>query len=144
MSRPYLPSGPSTACACALVLSALWLGGYARRVAVHGDSMLPTLVAGDRLIVIRKRAYRPGAIVAAPDPRRPERMLVKRVSWHHPGGRAGLYLLGDNAALSTDSRQFGPVEPRLVLGQAVYRYAPRERAVFFHREPRTLRTSARR
>jgi type IV secretory pathway protease TraF len=31
---------------------------------------------------------------------------------------------GDNRSSSTDSRHFGPVDRRAVLGRAVYRYGP--------------------
>jgi signal peptidase I len=77
------------------------------RVVVEGGSMRPTLEPGDRLLVVRRRAYRPGAVVALADPR---------------DGR--LIVTGDEPAASTDSRTFGPVPLGLVRGQAVHRYAP--------------------
>jgi len=39
------------------------------RVAVEGGSMRPALEPGDRLLLVRRRAYRPGAVVAVADPR---------------------------------------------------------------------------
>jgi nickel-type superoxide dismutase maturation protease len=94
-----------------------------RRVQVEGDSMLPTLLPGDRLLVLRITRARPGALVVVADPRRPERLVVKRVARADP---EGLTVLGDNEQASTDSRAFGPV--RRVEGVPVYRYRPSERA----------------
>lgn len=94
-----------------------------RRVAVEGESMLPALGPGDRVIAVRPVRPRPGDLVVVRDPRHPDRLLVKRVA---AVGRDGITVLGDNPGASTDSRAFGPV-PR-VWGRAVYRYAPAQRA----------------
>jgi signal peptidase I len=94
-------------------------------IAVEGHSMRPTLAEGDRLLVVRRRRYRVGDVVALPDPRRPDRVVVKRVA-AVDGDRVSV--LGDDADASTDSRTFGPVPARSVIGRAVYRYAPPERA----------------
>jgi nickel-type superoxide dismutase maturation protease len=93
-----------------------------RRVEVHGESMTPTLQPGDRLLVVAwpRRLLKPGHLVAV---RRPERVVVKRIGTTSP-----FTVLGDNAGASTDSREFGPVEPKTVVGRAVYRYWPGDRA----------------
>jgi nickel-type superoxide dismutase maturation protease len=108
----------------------LWTRFRPGRVRVEGLSMAPTLQPGDRLLVLRRSRWRPpgvrvGDIVAVPDPRHPGRVLVKRVKAVTP---AGLDLRGDNPALSTDSRTFGPVAAGSVVGRAVYRYGPPGRA----------------
>lgn len=91
------------------------------RVVVEGDSMQPALRPGDRLLVMRVgRPLRRGDVVAVRDPRVPERVLVKRVAEVRA---AGIVVLGDNRAASTDSRVFGAVPRRLVLGRCVWRYA---------------------
>jgi nickel-type superoxide dismutase maturation protease len=89
-----------------------------RLVVVDGDSMRPTLEPGDRLLVLALPP-RGGDVVAV---QRHDRVIVKRVAAIDHDGT--LTVLGDNAAASTDSRDFGPVTPDTVLGRAVYRYAP--------------------
>jgi nickel-type superoxide dismutase maturation protease len=87
--------------------------------------MEPALRHGDRLVIWRTGRVREGDIVALADPRDRGRTLLKRVAALHP---AGVFVLGDNAQRSTDSRHFGPVGTRSLIGKAVYRYAPLARA----------------
>jgi nickel-type superoxide dismutase maturation protease len=99
-----------------------------RRVEVVGSSMVPALLHGDRLLVVRAPWHSPfrpgpGVVVALRDPRRPDRVLIKRVRW--VDRRTGtLEVVGDAGHASTDSRTFGPVSRSAVLGRAVYRYGP--------------------
>ena len=104
-----------------MVAAALLVSRF-RRVVVTGDSMLPAFVPGDRLLVGPIGRLRPGDVVAVPDPRRPDRFLIKRVHSVAPGAR--VHVRGDNEAASTDSRHFGPVPRRAVRGRVLYRYAP--------------------
>ena len=90
--------------------------------------MAPALPPGDRLVVVRL-PWRlpfgpvPGQVVAVRDPRRPDRILIKRV--RSVDRRAGtLDVEGDDRRSSTDSRSFGPVSRSAIVGRAVYRYAP--------------------
>ncbi|MEV0565203.1 S26 family signal peptidase [Dactylosporangium sp. NPDC050588] len=112
--------------AVAVALAAgLWF--VARRlfgvVVVVGRSMEPSLWAGDRLLVARYGRAVPGRLVVLQGPHGP---MVKRVA-ALPGQRspwqagavvpAGhLLVLGDNAALSHDSRQLGPLPTAAVRG----------------------------
>lgn len=97
---------------------------FVRRVEVHGESMLPALRPGDRLLVLRAFRARRGQLVVFGDPRRRRRTLVKRVvTTKRPGRR--VEVAGDNSASSTDSTVFGPVR---VTGRVVYRYHPPDRA----------------
>ena len=97
------------------------------RVKVAERSMEPALHPGDWLLVRRTRRIRPGQIVIARHPGRPEMLLVKRAA--HPDG-AGWWLLSDNpAAGAVDSRRFGAVPGDLIEGRVLARYrkAPRDR-----------------
>jgi nickel-type superoxide dismutase maturation protease len=94
------------------------------RVVVEGESMCPTLLPGDRLLVVRTRRVRHGDLVAVLDPRERSRTIVKRVDLVE--GDA-VTVLGDNTDASTDSRTFGPVDRRDLRGRAIYRYWPEDR-----------------
>jgi nickel-type superoxide dismutase maturation protease len=99
------------------------------RYAVEGDSMEPAYRAGDRVIVnrlaYRRRAPAIGDVVVLRDPERPGRYLLKRVApfpSHEPPDPDAIYVLGDNAAGSRDSRSFGPVPRSAIVGRAWRRY----------------------
>jgi nickel-type superoxide dismutase maturation protease len=96
------------------------------RVEVVGDSMAPQLRPGDRLLVTSLVPIRRGDVVALRDPRDRGRVLVKRVAAVLDAERR-VVVLGDNRAASTDSRSFGPVPVRLLLGRCVWRYHPPSR-----------------
>jgi nickel-type superoxide dismutase maturation protease len=117
-----------------LAAGALGVAWYrpVRRVEVVGSSMAPALRPGDRLVVVRLPwpppfGPVPGHVVAVRDPRRPDRILIKRV--RSVDRRAGtLEVEGDDRPSSTDSRSFGPVSRSAIVGRAVYRYAPAGRS----------------
>jgi len=99
-----------------------------RRVEVVGSSMVPALLPGDRLLVVRlpwrsPLGPRAGHVVALHDPRRSDRILIKRVR-AVDATRGTLEVEGDAREFSTDSRSFGPVPRSAVVGRALYRYAP--------------------
>ena len=119
----------------------------ARRVTVHGWSMAPTLIPGERLLFYRlayvRRRPRTGEIVLVAHPLRPRLRMVKRVT-AVPGQTVGglmhprvlakgeYWVEGDNSDASTDSREFGPVSRREILGRAWVRYWPTERWKVLH------------
>jgi nickel-type superoxide dismutase maturation protease len=110
-----------------LLLVLLALAAARRRldiVEVRGRSMAPTLLPGDRLVVVRAPP-RTGDVVLARDPREPRRELIKRVTRIGP---AGVRLHGDNPLASTDARAFGAVAQADVGWRAVLRWWPLERA----------------
>ncbi len=90
--------------------------------------MEPAYHAGDRLIVSRLahifRAPKAGDVVVVRDPELPSRHLVKRIDAvldNRPGQRR-YFLIGDNAAESRDSRHFGAVTRRHIVGRVWFRY----------------------
>jgi nickel-type superoxide dismutase maturation protease len=90
-------------------------------VRVVGPSMSPTVRSGDRLLVRRVRsagAVRPGDVVVARFPSRPELLVVKRVRRAVPEGH---WVEGDNQFVADDSRAFGPA---VVVGRVVGRLWP--------------------
>jgi nickel-type superoxide dismutase maturation protease len=94
------------------------------RVEISGESMRPTLEPGDWCIAVRNGRVRPGHVVVLQRPDRPDLEVVKRVD--HAEG-AGWFVVGENPAASTDSRQFGPVEHSAILGSVRLVYWPPRR-----------------
>lgn len=93
------------------------------RYRVEGESMAPALAPGERVLVNRAaywlRSPRPGDLVVLRDPRRRERLLLKRIDRPAAGG---WLVVGDNSEASTDSRTFGPVRRELIVGKVWFRY----------------------
>jgi len=89
--------------------------------------MAPTLLPGDRLLVVPAGKLRIGDTITLTDPRRRARVLVKRVVSVDPSSST-VMVAGDNTDASTGSATFGPVVWRTVVGRATYRYFPLERA----------------
>ncbi len=115
------------------------------RVAVAERSMEPTLLPGDWLLVWRGIApyrpagtgagagiwpgrelrIRPGQLVVARHPFRPEMLLVKRAARREADG---WWLDSDNPrAGAVDSARFGLVPPELIEGRVLGRYFPLRR-----------------
>ena len=102
---------------------ALWFLRRRRRLRVTGDSMLPTLQAGD-LVLVDPAAYRtngprPGEIVVAWHPFRRDLPIIKRVASLTPEGRCLLY--SDNPRAGSDSRQFGAIAVPQIIGRVTCR-----------------------
>jgi hypothetical protein len=84
--------------------------------------MSPTVRSGDRLLVRRVRApgaVRPGDVVLARFPSRPDLLVVKRVRRAVEGGH---WVEGDNPFGTDDSRAYGLA---VVVGVVVARVWPR-------------------
>ena len=96
------------------------------RVAVAERSMEPALHPGDWLVVYRTITrgrplrVRPGQVVVARHPGRPDLLIVKRAVRQE---RGGWWLASDNpAAGAVDSRAFGAVPLALIEGRMLVRY----------------------
>ncbi|RLT55265.1 MAG: S26 family signal peptidase [Chloroflexi bacterium] len=113
------------------------------RAVVAESSMTPALLPGDSLLVLPagpnglpwlRRAPRVGSIVIA---EREGRLDVKRVARapesaleSAPHQSDALWLLGDNAAASSDSRHSGPVPLSALRGLVIFRTGPAGRRGF--------------
>jgi len=81
--------------------------------------MSPTYAAGDWLVVTRKGRIAPGQVVVIERSAQPGFLLIKRVvraqgqSW---------WVEGDNETASDDSRSFGPIDPKEIIGRVRFRY----------------------
>jgi nickel-type superoxide dismutase maturation protease len=82
-----------------------------QRVRVLGNSMTPTLLAGDWVLVRHGAAVRPGAIVLARFRSRPDLVVIKRAVAESDGG---WLLASDNPGAGSDSRQYGPADVQAV------------------------------
>jgi nickel-type superoxide dismutase maturation protease len=92
-----------------------------RRFRVQDTSMQPTLQPGDRILIATWLTPRVGDIAVVRDPEWPSTYAVKRVVART---REGLEVRGDNVNVSRDSRHFGAVPSRLIVGRVVFRYLP--------------------
>lgn len=116
-------------------------------VRVAGPSMVPTLHDGDGLLVrkvsvTRNTAageksrglsgVRPGDVVVAEHPGRRGYLVVKRAARREG---EGWWLVSDNEFVTSDSREFGAVADRAVLGRAVLRFRDPLRVARLRRLP---------
>lgn len=106
------------------------------RVAVEEESMAPALAPGDWLLLdpTSRRWPRRGSVVVFREPDSGI-LAIKRVA-AGPGDRVRIsagrlhlgpdeaWLLGDNSAVSLDSRRYGPVPIDALVGRAWFRYGP--------------------
>jgi nickel-type superoxide dismutase maturation protease len=96
-----------------------------RRFVVADTSMQPTLQPADRLVVYQWANPKAGDIVVLREPHAHLTFAVKRVARVEPNGDVIVH--ADNPNVSRDSREFGPVPRRLILGRVIFRYLPAER-----------------
>ncbi|MBW3618711.1 MAG: hypothetical protein KY461_00565 [Actinobacteria bacterium] len=121
---------------------------------VDGNSMRPTLTAGDLVLVVPAGlvGVRRGSVVVVPDPRDPTRRTIKRVAGvagdrlevagrSLVAGAGQLVVLGDDPDASTDSRVYGPVATADVRAVAVAALRPWRR---LPAAPQPVATPARR
>ncbi|KAF5377689.1 hypothetical protein D9615_005235 [Tricholomella constricta] len=145
--------------ACAIHLISEYIG---RPSTMTGPSMLPTLAHDGELVIEDRLSVRlfperisRGDIVILQSPLEPGRIICKRIlgmpgdivcvdptgvlapSTEHvivPKGH--VWISGDNAAYSRDSREYGPVSMSLIQGRLFARIWPLQKATIF-RNPAT-------
>ena len=95
------------------------------RYDVDGPSMEPAYRHGDRVLVNRlayaRREPAVGDVVVVRDPDDASRHLLKRVA-AAKGVDGSVFVLGDNAAMSRDSRVFGALPRSAIVGKALFKY----------------------
>lgn len=94
----------------------LFLVGLRKAFRVEGNSMSPTLKDGDVVLINPKAKAKVGDIVLANHPFKKSVKILKRIKEFNAGDDA--VLTGDNPEESTDSRTFGAVPVKYVLGRA--------------------------
>lgn len=110
----------------------LWI---AQPFIVHGSSMAPNFQSGDYLIIdevtYQFRKPERGDVIVFRYPKDPSEFFIKRIEGL-PGETIGnitlaadeYYVLGDNESQSSDSRYWGPVKEKLIIGRAILRLWP--------------------
>lgn len=83
---------------------------------VDGISMHPSLKKGDNVLVSKIGRINKGDIVVYSAK---ERDYIKRVKSISDGK---YFLEGDNGEFSTDSRKFGLVDKKEIVGKAIFKY----------------------
>lgn len=89
---------------------------------VSGKSMLPALKEGAYVVCRTKKLYRAGDVVVA---NINDREVVKRIAKIK---NDTYYLLGDNASLSTDSREYGFLAKEAIIGGIMIKFPTSEPA----------------
>jgi nickel-type superoxide dismutase maturation protease len=98
-----------------------------QRFVVQDTSMQPTLQPGDRLLVARRALSKFGSddLVVLREPDRHLTFAIKRIAALHANG--DVIVAADNPNVSRDSRDYGGVPRKLIVGRAIYRYLPAHR-----------------
>jgi nickel-type superoxide dismutase maturation protease len=104
---------------------AAYILGWRKIFLVEGNSMLPTLSHGDCVFINPRLKPQIGDIVLARHPFKQSVNIIKRVGEITADGR--FFLVGDNAPESTDSRSFGAIQAKDILGVAVSRFIPKDK-----------------
>lgn len=102
---------------------------------VQGSSMVPNFHNGDYLIIdeitFQFRPPQKGEVIVFRYPKNPSQFYIKRVAGL-PGETIKdtalaydeYYVLGDNSSASSDSRFWGPVKEKFIIGRAILRLWP--------------------
>lgn len=97
----------------------LYFLGRRRGFLVEGNSMEPALADGDAVLIKPRAKIAIGDIVLARHPYQQSVKILKRVTAINEN--ESFELVGDNIAESTDSRNFGPIPSKDILGKVICR-----------------------
>lgn len=97
----------------------LFFLGRRRGFLVEGNSMLPTLKNGDVVLINPNAKLKQGDIALAGHPYKKSTKILKRLKEFTENG--DLFLIGDNTGESTDSRSFGAVPLKCLIGKVTCR-----------------------
>lgn len=97
----------------------LFFIGRRRGFLVEGDSMSPALKNGDVVLINPQAKIEQGDIALANHPYKKSVKILKRVKESTENG--DLVLIGDNPDESTDSRTFGAVPLKYLIGKVTCR-----------------------
>jgi nickel-type superoxide dismutase maturation protease len=97
----------------------LFFLGLRKGFRVEGNSMLPALKDGDAVLIDPREKVVGGDIVLANHPFKKSVKILKRLE--HFDDKGDLFLAGDNREESTDSRTFGAVPLKYLIGKATSR-----------------------
>jgi nickel-type superoxide dismutase maturation protease len=97
----------------------LFFLGLRKGFLVEGNSMFPALKDGDAVLIDPKEKVVEGDIVLAKHPFKESVKILKRLENFDDNG--DLFLTGDNGEESTDSRTFGAVPLKYLIGKATSR-----------------------
>ncbi len=86
---------------------------------VSGNSMSPTLSDGDAVLIKPVKAAKSGDLILASHPYKSNVKILKRVGEISDSGQ--MTLIGDNPSESTDSRSFGSISSKHLIGKVVCR-----------------------
>ena len=93
--------------------------GWREIFLIEGDSMFPALKDGDFVLINPYADLRIGDIALARHPFKQSVKIIKRIREISPERK--YFLVGDNLSESTDSRSFGVIPAKDILGKAVCR-----------------------
>ena len=97
--------------------------GIQKRMRVSGSSMLPELQPGEEILfdpkAYRQKSPQVGDIVVARHPYQPIQ-IIKRVAVVLEDGSC--FLIGDNTSSSTDSRSYGFIPLKKILGKVTSKF----------------------
>lgn len=99
-----------------------YICGFREIFRVEGDSMFPALRDGDLVLINPHADLGIGDIVLARHPFKQSVRIIKRITEILPGER--YILLGDNLPESSDSRSFGAIAAKDIIGKAEAKIKP--------------------